>query len=160
MMLQLTTTVHKQIETHGAAAYPYEGCGLLLGRMEPGRNVVQAIFPVDNQWPDEAEKRVRFHITPEDMLRAEMAAMARGVDVIGVFHSHPDHEPVASPRDLAWAAWTGYSYLITEVRDGVPQTSRSWQLLPDRTGFVEEELELELERELELEIEDEEVDGC
>jgi proteasome lid subunit RPN8/RPN11 len=47
-----------------------------------------------------------------------MAALRRGLDIIGIYHSHPIHPPVASPRDLAWATWPGYSYLITEVRDG------------------------------------------
>jgi proteasome lid subunit RPN8/RPN11 len=71
-----------------------------------------------------------------------LAAMRQGLEVVGVFHSHPDCPPVASPRDLAWAAWPGYSYLITEVSHGRPATSRSWQLLPDRSGFYEEEIEL------------------
>jgi proteasome lid subunit RPN8/RPN11 len=62
--------------------------------------------------------------------------------VIGVFHSHPDSPPVASPRDLAWAAFAGYSYLITEIRQGEPHNGRSWQLLPDRSGFVEEKVEI------------------
>jgi proteasome lid subunit RPN8/RPN11 len=139
-MLQMTQEILQQIKTHGAASYPYEGCGLLLGRREGDTNQAVAIFPVENRWEIEEEKRVRFAIAPEDMLRAELAAARRDLGVIGVFHSHPDHEAVASARDLAWAAWSGYSYLITEVRDGEPQQSRSWQLREDRTGFVEETL--------------------
>jgi proteasome lid subunit RPN8/RPN11 len=137
-MLELTPTLEAALQAHGAAAYPYEGCGLLLGRVESDKNVVADLFPTENRWPVEDEKRVRFHIAPEEMLRAELAAAGRDLDVIGIFHSHPDHPPVASPRDLAWAAWPGYSYLITEVRQGQPGRSRSWQLLPDRSGFVEE----------------------
>jgi proteasome lid subunit RPN8/RPN11 len=64
-----------------------------------------------------------------------------GLDVIGIFHSHPDDVPVASPRDLAWASWPGYSYLITQVLKGEPTFSRSWQLQADRSGFFEEEIE-------------------
>jgi proteasome lid subunit RPN8/RPN11 len=75
-------------------------------------------------------------------VQAELEAMRRGLDVIGVFHSHPDSPPVASPRDLAWAAFAGYSYLITEIRQGAAVNGRSWQLLPDRSGFVEEEIEI------------------
>jgi proteasome lid subunit RPN8/RPN11 len=71
----------------------------------------------------------------------EMEATMQDLDIIGVFHSHPDHPPVASPRDLAWAAWPGYSYLITEIRTGQPASSRSWQMLGDRSGFAEEQLE-------------------
>lgn len=142
-MLTMPTTVQEQIEAHGVASYPNEGCGLLLGTMENGVNVVSSIFPVENSWDVEEERRVRFRIRPEDMMRAEMAAMRHGLDVVGIFHSHPDDQPVASPRDLAWATWPGYSYLITEVREGEPGKSRSWQLRPDRSGFLEEEVEIQ-----------------
>ncbi|MFQ5434128.1 MAG: Mov34/MPN/PAD-1 family protein [Anaerolineae bacterium] len=142
-MLVISKEIQTEIEAHGAAAYPYEGCGLLLGTAVNGDNVVAAIQPMKNVWPDQEERRERFRIDPDDWARAEMAAMAQGLDVIGVFHSHPDHPPVASPRDLAWAAFPGYSYLITEIREGKPQHGRSWQLLPDRSGFVEEEVKIE-----------------
>lgn len=137
----LPNEIHDQIKAHGAAAYPYEGCGLLLGEVVNGRTHVTAIKPLPNVWPDEEEKRVRFRIDPEAWKNVELEAMLAGLDVVGVFHSHPDHPPVASPRDLAWAAWPGYSYLITQVRAGKPTFSQSWQLLPDRSGFVEEEIE-------------------
>lgn len=141
LMLKIQEELRERIKAHGAASYPYEGCGLLLGHSDDGQNVVTDIFPVENRWEVEAEKRVRFQIAPEDMLKAEIAAMRRGLDVVGIFHSHPDDRPVASQRDLAWATWPGYSYLITEVRDGQPQQSRSWQLRADRSGFVEETIE-------------------
>lgn len=141
-MLKLPEEIQKKIESYGRDSYPYEGCGLLLGHRADGVNEVTAIFPVENRWEVEEERRERFHIAPDDMLQAELEAMRRGMDIVGVFHSHPDHPPVASPRDLAWAAWPGYSYLITEIRDGRPLESRSWQLQPDRSGFVEEEVKL------------------
>lgn len=141
-MLRLSEALQAQINAQGATAYPYEGCGLLLGHTNGEENVVTGLFPVENQWEVEEEKRERFQITPEDMFRAEVAAMNRGLDIIGIYHSHPDHEPVASPRDLAWATWPGYSYLITEVRDGQPGESRSWQLQRDRSGFEEEKIEI------------------
>ena len=139
-MLTIPQQIQKEIEAHGAASYPYEGCGLLLGQSENGNNHVEAIFPVENRWEVEEEKRIRFHITPDDMLQAELAAMRQGLDIIGIFHSHPDEEPVASPRDLAWATWPGYSYLITAVHEGEPGASRSWQLQDDRSGYMEEEV--------------------
>jgi len=139
-MLQLPTQLHEQIKAHGAKSYPFEGCGLLLGHTENGANVVEAIMPAANTWPVEAEKPVRFQISADDMLKAEMEAMRRDLDIIGVFHSHPDHPPVASPRDLAWATWPGYSYIITQVWEGEPTYSQSWQLLADRSGFIEEEI--------------------
>jgi proteasome lid subunit RPN8/RPN11 len=104
--------------------------------------MAEAIFPVPNRWENEEEKSYRFLIHDQDMLQAELAAAAQDLDVIGIFHSHPDHPPDASLRDLAWAAWSGYSYLITEVRDKKPVRSRSWQLLIDRSGFEQETIEI------------------
>lgn len=142
-MLRIPAEIQEQIEAHGVDSYPYEGCGLLLGQVENGANAVTAIYPAPNRWEVQEERRIRFRIVPEDMMKAEMAAMRQGLEIVGIFHSHPDDQPVASPRDLAWATWPGYSYLITEVRDGQPGQSRSWQLCPDRSGFVEEDIELE-----------------
>jgi proteasome lid subunit RPN8/RPN11 len=139
-MLKLTEVVHEQIKAHGAASYPFEGCGLLLGQVTDGHNVVQTIKPMENVWPVEAEKPIRFLIDVKAWQQAELAAMMDGLDVIGVFHSHPDDLPVASPRDLAWASWPGYSYLITQVLAGKPTYSQSWQLAADRSGFIEEEI--------------------
>ncbi len=139
-MLTLNEALHEAIKAHGAASYPYEGCGLLLGTAENGHNVVADIRPLPNVWPVEAEKPERFRIDENDWRDVELEAMAEGLDVIGIFHSHPDHPPIASPRDLAWASWPGYSYLITEVRNGRPTHSRSWQLAADRSGFIEEEI--------------------
>lgn len=148
MMLRITKNLLNQIEAHGVESYPFEGCGLLLGHIVSDVNVVTAVRPLPNVWPNEEEKRVRFRIAENDWRDVEMEAMMQDLDIIGVFHSHPDHPPVASPRDLAWAAWPGYSYLITEIRTGQPASSRSWQMLGDRSGFAEEQLE-----EIKLEIE-------
>jgi proteasome lid subunit RPN8/RPN11 len=139
-MLKIPAHLQEAIGQHGAAAYPYEGCGLLLGRVENLDNVVAAILPAENRWPVETEKRVRFLIAPADFAKAEMVALDKGLDIVGIFHSHPDDQPVASPRDLAWATWPNWSYVITEVRQGDPGKSRSWQLKEDRSGFHEEEV--------------------
>jgi proteasome lid subunit RPN8/RPN11 len=140
-MLKLTKKIHEAIKKHGEASYPHEGCGLLLGTaVGHGHNVVTEIRPLANVWPVEAEKSVRFSIDPEAWRDVELEAMLADLDVIGVFHSHPDHPPVASPRDLAWASWPGYSYLITKIARGTAVSSQSWQLAPDRNSFLEEEI--------------------
>lgn len=139
-MLKIAPPIQEKINAHGLASYPFEGCGLLLGVVQDGVHVVQAVKPLANVWPDEEEKRYRFRINETDWRDAEVEAMIAGLDVLGIFHSHPDNPPIASPRDLAWAAWAGYSYLITEINEGRVAESRSWQLLPDRSGFVEEEI--------------------
>ena len=142
-MLILSDLIHEQIRAYGATTYPHEGCGLLLGEARDGANVVRAARPLPNVWPVESEKPERFRIDPADWRDVELAAMDEGLDVVGIFHSHPDCPPVASPRDVAWAAFAGYSYLITQVVAGTPGHSRSWQLLPDRSGFVEEQIKEE-----------------
>jgi proteasome lid subunit RPN8/RPN11 len=141
-MLTLTKEIHEAIKAHGKASYPFEGCGLLLGQADTdkGHNTVTEIRPLPNVWPVEAEKPIRFSIDPDAWQQAELDAMLAGLDVIGVFHSHPDDLPVASPRDLAWASWPGYAYLITQVLEGEPTYSQSWQLADDRSGFFEEEI--------------------
>ena len=142
-MLKLSHEIIEAIHAHGVTSYPHEGCGLLLGRAETGLNVVKDVFPVPNRWQVEEEKRVRFLISDRDMLQAELAAAERDLDIVGIFHSHPDSPPVTSARDLAWAAWPGHSYLITGIDRRQPGQSRSWQLLEDRSGFAEEQITIE-----------------
>lgn len=142
-MLRFSAALDDQIKEWMMVCYPYEGCGLLLGEASDAGNLVQAIFPISNQWAIEDEKRQRFLITPQAMLQAELAALSQGVDVVGIFHSHPGYPAIPSPHDLAWASWMGYSYLIIQVNEKVPALSRSWQLLADRSGFVEEPIEIQ-----------------
>jgi len=139
-MLKISTSLLAEVRAHGVSSYPYEGCGLLLGHAENGLNMVTAVRPLSNVWPNEEEKRIRFRIDEDDWHDVEIEAMMNDLDVVGVFHSHPDNPPIASARDLAWAAWPGYSYLITQINNRQPSTSLSWQLLADRSGFIEEEI--------------------
>jgi proteasome lid subunit RPN8/RPN11 len=140
-MLILSAELHDEIRAHGVRSYPLEGCGLLVGTTAGDVNTVAAVRPVSNVWPVEAEKIERFEIDPQELLAVELEAMQDDLGVIGVFHSHPDHPPIASPRDLAWAGWDVYSYLITEITAAGAGASRSWKVLPERSGFVEEVIE-------------------
>jgi proteasome lid subunit RPN8/RPN11 len=121
---------------HSQQAYPFEGCGMLLGRAVNGRKVVVDVFPTGNAREVEARHN-RYLIPPEEMLQGELDAEERGLDVIGYFHSHPDHpaRPSEFDRDHAWP-W--YSYLILAVCEGQVQASAAWQLREDRSGFDEE----------------------
>lgn len=127
-----------QMEAHCQEAYPFEGCGMLLGRAENGRKVVVDVLPTGNARESEAQHN-RYLIPPEEILKGELAAEARGLEVIGYFHSHPDHpaRPSEFDRDHAWP-W--YSYVIFSVRKGEAEDRRSWQLREDRSGFEEETL--------------------
>ena len=142
--LLIPEAVMKAIRAHGESAYPEEGAGLLLGKEENGRREVLAILPLTNSRED-AARHNRYLITPQDMLAGEKEAMRLGLDVVGVFHSHPDHPNQPSEFDREWALpW--YSYVITSVQAGKAVGSRSWRLQDDREKFNQEPIEiLELE---------------
>jgi proteasome lid subunit RPN8/RPN11 len=136
MNLTITQENLERIHAHGAAAYPEEGAGLLLGSDQDGQRQVLQILPLSNSREDQARHN-RYLITAEDMLAGENEAMRLGFDVVGVFHSHPDHPNRPSEFDREWALpW--YSYLITSVDQGQAAASRSWRLTEDRAGFEEE----------------------
>jgi proteasome lid subunit RPN8/RPN11 len=135
-VIEIPADLLKEIETHGEQAYPEEGAGLLLGGVDGERSQAQAIFPLPNSRED-AARHNRYLITPQDMLRGEREALQRGLDVIGVFHSHPDHPNRPSEFDREWAL-PFYSYLITSIQSGKTAGSRSWKLREDRTAFEEE----------------------
>jgi proteasome lid subunit RPN8/RPN11 len=141
MMLHLTEELLTQIHTHGEQAYPEEGAGFLLGAYsDNGKREITAIFPLANSREEEARHN-RYLITPEDYLKAEVAADSLGLSLIGVFHSHPDHPNRPSEFDREWAQ-PFFSYVITNVQSGKAVESRSWRLTEDRTKFEEEEIRL------------------
>jgi proteasome lid subunit RPN8/RPN11 len=146
-LLRLTPEIAERIRKHGAETYPHECCGALLGRDsaadasiqgEPPREILD-LFPLVNRRDD--SPRNRFSVTSEDVRDAEKAARALGIDVVGWYHSHPDHpaKPSLYDRDHAWP-W--YSYIIVSVAGGQPQDMTSWRLFDDRTDFAPEEVEI------------------
>jgi proteasome lid subunit RPN8/RPN11 len=138
MGLLLSQKILQKIHAHGTEAYPEEGAGLLLGREDAGERLVVEILPLTNSREDQARHN-RYLITAEDMLAGENEAMRLGLDVVGIFHSHPDHPNQPSEFDRDWALpW--YSYIITSVDQGQAVASRSWRLSEDRESFREEVL--------------------
>jgi proteasome lid subunit RPN8/RPN11 len=138
-MLQLTTEQRSEIAAHGERDYPYECCGLLLGQFanDSLKNCVET-YPISNAREEEA-KRNRFLIRPEELLRGEQQAAAKGLDVIGFYHSHPDHPAVPSAYDLEHA-WPIYSYIVVAIKSGHAEDLRSWEMQTDRTRFAEEQI--------------------
>ena len=138
-MISLTEEQRTAIRAHGERDYPYECCGLLVGRFgRCGIKEVVEIYPISNAREEEA-KRTRFLIRPEELMRGERHARSRGLDVIGFYHSHPDVQAVPSQYDLEHA-WPTYSYVVVSVRTGRAADLRSWEMEPDRTRFNEEEI--------------------
>ena len=140
MALLILDEVLKEIQAHGEAAYPEEGAGLMLGSVEGEQKRVTALVGLSNARED-AARHNRYLVRPQDYLHAEQEAMRKGLDVLGVFHSHPDHPNRPSEFDREWALpWL--SYLITSVQAGKAAGSRSWLLNEERTHFEEEEIEV------------------
>ena len=145
----------ESIRQHAKHDYPSECCGVLLGKADGDAKQVTEVVPLANLRHDpsraqellplddpgrETEKN-RFLIDPLDQLRVEKDARKRGLDVLGYYHSHPDHpaRPSIYDRDHAWP-W--YSYVIIAVGLGTPKKLTSWVLAEDRSTFGEEELEV------------------
>lgn len=132
------------IRAHGVETYPHECCGALLGRdseshEENASRQVLGLFPLVNRRDD--SPRNRFSVTADDVRTAEKAAREQNLDVVGWYHSHPDHpaRPSEYDRDHAWP-W--YSYIIVSVHQGAPQDMTSWRLNDDRQNFAPEAIEI------------------
>jgi len=135
-VLNISRELVGRMEAHLEQAYPGEGAGFLLGM----DGDVKEVMPLENARED-AARHNRFLITPEDYLKAEMKAAELGVDLIGVFHSHPDCPNVPSEYDREWAQ-PFFSYIITRVDEGKAVSHRSWKLVEDRSKYDEEEINI------------------
>ena len=134
-----TKSVLDTIRQHGADAYPEEGCGFLLGTVtDDGQNRVRALHRATNRRAENRERR--YELTADDYRAADAAAQEQGLDVVGIYHSHPDHPAEPSETDLEEATFPGYTYVIVSVHDGVPQDLTAWTLAPDRSEFWREEI--------------------
>ncbi|RLT46251.1 MAG: M67 family peptidase [Chloroflexi bacterium] len=140
MNLKLEAALYRQITAHLCAAYPKEAAGLLLGTAAGASWDASRMLPLTNKFAH-AEQYHRYLITAEDMLEGEDHAATFGLDVVGVFHSHPDSAPQPSDYDCQHALpW--YLYLIVSITAGEPASARAWQLREDRSDFNEAVLEI------------------
>ena len=132
-MLTLCADAETDIRRHGRESYPHECCGALIGR----DGVVEEALALPNT--SEEGTRRRFRIRPTDYRLAERRAAACGGDLVGFYHSHPDHPARPSRYDLDHA-WPVFAYVIVSVEDGEPAAMTSWRLRDDRSAFDEEPL--------------------
>ena len=137
--IRLAPSVLAAISDHGAATYPYECCGALIGSARDRHTGVVEALPLDNV--TEEGPRRRFLVSAADYRAAERHAAARGAALVGFYHSHPDHDAEPSQYDLDHA-WPNLSYVIVAVRGGEPGAVRSWRLRADRAAFEEETREM------------------
>jgi len=155
MVLMIKEAHREAIRQHGARDYPGECCGVMLGEVNGACKEVEEIVPLKNLRNDPARaqellpvddptretERNRFLLDPLDQLRVEKEARARGFQVLGYYHSHPDHPARPSVYDREHA-WPWYSYVIVSVERGVAKQLTCWVLAEDRGAFGPEELEV------------------
>ena len=152
-MITLSDKARTEIEQHAESTYPHECVGLLIGRIEGGNKLVETAYRAQNAWNAEVgltdaehehSLRDRFYLDPREYMKADRAARAQGLDVIGCYHSHPDHPAIPSERDRVGAQGVGggssFSFLIQSVRDGQAAELTSWLLNIDGERFISEEL--------------------
>jgi proteasome lid subunit RPN8/RPN11 len=136
-MIILRNDQIKNISRHGESDYPHECCGMIFGVFdEQHRKVAGELHPISNA-REETAKRNRFLITADEFIRGESAARKKKLDIIGFYHSHPDHPALPSAFDLEHA-WPLYSYVIVAIQQGVAGDLTSWELESDRSKFISE----------------------
>jgi len=150
MSLILSRALYDAHRIHGEEIYPNECCGILLGRADADAIRVTSLLRAGNTRTDSAHNR--YHIAPEELIAAQRQARNSGLDIVGFYHSHPDHPAQWSKTDHAEAHWLGCSYVITAVEKGVAQATNSFPLTgtgEDDKRFEDEAVEvaaLEAER--------------
>ncbi len=144
-MLKIPGSIFQEIRGHGEETYPHECCGVLLGEMNLDANErrVSLAIRCGNTRTDSAHNR--YHIDPKELIAAQKTARERGEDIVGFYHSHPDHPAQWSQTDFAEAHWIGCSYVITAVAKGKAEITNSFLLdgstEEDKT-FVDEKIEV------------------
>lgn len=143
MALKISSTLYDQLRQHGEATYPYECCGVLVGAFgEAGDKTVKAAVQCGNTRTDSPANR--YHISPSELVRIQRDALLAGHDIVGFYHSHPDHPARWSTTDLVEAHWIGCSYVITSIENGHAVLTNSFQLQgsEDHKHFEDEKIEV------------------
>ncbi|HTD96932.1 MAG TPA: M67 family metallopeptidase [Edaphobacter sp.] len=137
-MLHIQYSDYEALRAHGEETYPYECCGVLLGKnLSATGNRVQQIVRAGNTRTDSAHNR--YNIAPQELVKIQRQARGLGLDIVGFYHSHPDHPAQWSPTDFAEAHWLGCSYIITAVEKGKAAITNSFLL----TGTTEDDKKFE-----------------
>jgi proteasome lid subunit RPN8/RPN11 len=137
MSLRLTSALVEEIRHHGESAYPAECCGVLGGK--PGEmKEVSRLLSMRNRRTDDPH---RYLISPDDVRLAEAELRSAGLEVLGFYHSHPDHPATPSAFDTEHA-WPWYSYIIVQVHQGRAAELTSWVLDDDRSAMSPESVDV------------------
>jgi proteasome lid subunit RPN8/RPN11 len=140
-VLRICEPVYRELREHGEETYPHECCGVLLGKALDGTNEVEIAVRAGNTRTDSAHNR--YHIAPQELIAIQRQARERSLDIVGFYHSHPDHPARWSSTDLNEAHWLGCSYVITSVEKGKSGQTNSFFLAgtgEDDKRFEDEEI--------------------
>jgi proteasome lid subunit RPN8/RPN11 len=144
MSLILSQSLYDQLRVHGEETYPNECCGILLGKAAADAIRVASLVRAGNTRTDSAHNR--YHIAPQELIAAQREARQRGLDIVGFYHSHPDHPAQWSQTDFAEAHWFGCSYVITAIEHGHAKLTNSFLLSgtsEDDKSFVAQAIAVE-----------------
>jgi proteasome lid subunit RPN8/RPN11 len=151
-MLRIEYADYEALRAHGEETYPNECCGVLLGKNLPGEgdgaaavNHVQQTVRAGNTRTDSAHNR--YNIAPQELVKIQRRARGLGLDIVGFYHSHPDHPAQWSPTDFAEAHWLGCSYIITSVEQGKAALTNSFLLSgtsEDDKKFEDEAIQIDI----------------
>jgi proteasome lid subunit RPN8/RPN11 len=133
MSLSVSEQLYQELRAHGEETYPDECCGIMLGKTEDEGIRVEALIRAGNTRTDSAHNR--YHIAPQELIKAQREGRKAGLDIVGFYHSHPDHPAMWSSTDFAEAHWFGCCYVITAVEKGKAAITNSFLL----TGTSEED---------------------
>jgi proteasome lid subunit RPN8/RPN11 len=143
-MLKIERKNYESLRQHGEETYPHECCGILLGEMDGEVRTVRSIARCGNTRTDSPQNR--YHINPRELVRVQREGRERGEDIVGFYHSHPDHPARWSLTDLDEAHWLGCSYVITSVARGKAALTNSFELTGGDESdkkLVDEKVEVE-----------------
>lgn len=138
-MLKIKKEAVEEIKKQAEEGYPYEICGFMLGNIDYQNNIRECteVYQVENQNKERANDR--FEIDPKDYMKVENYADKKGISIIGIYHSHPDHPDRPSQTDLMFAQ-PDMSYIIVSVEKGKAASWKSWEL--DKDHFIQEDVNI------------------
>jgi proteasome lid subunit RPN8/RPN11 len=112
-MLKISQQLYNDLRQHGEETYPHECCGIMLGKSDGEKITVAQLIRAGNTRTDSAHNR--YHIAPQELIKAQREGRKSGLDIVGFYHSHPDHPAQWSTTDFAEAHWFNCAYVITAV---------------------------------------------
>jgi proteasome lid subunit RPN8/RPN11 len=136
-MIHVETGPWASMVSHARETYPNECCGAMLGKIDGDRKVVVEAMRLQNAF--EGAQAARYELRPEDLLAADKAARERQMDLIGIYHSHPDCDAYFSQTDLKNSCpW--YSFIVLSIKQGEFDHANSWLPNFEQTEAAKEEL--------------------